>query len=148
MLRDVVAYGTATKALSLGRRDIAGKTGTTKRETSMPVRGLHATARRRRVGGHDQPKSLGAQRDGRRGGAADLDRLHAEGAEGLPDVPAEAAGRPGLAGINAESGLRDDAGSISEWFFKRSTCHGVWKRLLRRPVSGGRSSQDVRNQLF
>jgi len=29
MLRDVVAYGTATKARSLGRNDLAGKTGTT-----------------------------------------------------------------------------------------------------------------------
>jgi hypothetical protein len=49
--------------------------------------------------------------------------------------------------INAESGLRDEAGTLSEWFFNEYVPRRE-EALTPPPVPGGRSSQDVRNQLF
>jgi penicillin-binding protein 1A len=67
--------------------------------------------------------------------------------KGVPDVPAEAPEGLVSLRINAESGLRDDAGTISEWFFNEYVPRRV-EALTPTPVPGGRSSQDVRNQLF
>ena len=44
MLRDVVAYGTATRAQSLGRKDLAGKTGTTNENVDAWFCGLQRVA--------------------------------------------------------------------------------------------------------
>ncbi|PWF54908.1 penicillin-binding protein 1A [Massilia glaciei] len=64
MLRDVVKYGTATKALSLKRADIAGKTGTTNDSIDAWFAGYNSKL----VGvawiGYDQPKNLGNKETG------------------------------------------------------------------------------------
>ncbi len=64
MLKDVVRYGTATKALVLKRPDIAGKTGTTNDSIDAWFAG-YAT---KLVGvawiGYDQPKNLGNRETG------------------------------------------------------------------------------------
>jgi penicillin-binding protein 1A len=87
MLKDVARYGTAAKAQQvLKRPDIAGKTGTTNDSIDAWFAGYqphlvgHCVDRLRPAA---QP---GQQGNRRRPGAADLDRLHAEGAQ---DVPVE-----------------------------------------------------------
>jgi penicillin-binding protein 1A len=64
MLKDVVRYGTATKALSLKRTDIAGKTGTTNDSIDAWFAGYNPKL----VGiawiGYDQPKNLGNRETG------------------------------------------------------------------------------------
>jgi penicillin-binding protein 1A len=64
MLKDVVRFGTATRALSLKRPDIAGKTGTTNDSVDAWFAGYHAQL----VGiawiGFDQPKNLGNRETG------------------------------------------------------------------------------------
>jgi len=64
MLRDVVRYGTATRALVLNRPDIAGKTGTTNDSMDAWFAGYQAHL----VGiawiGYDQPKNLGNRETG------------------------------------------------------------------------------------
>jgi penicillin-binding protein 1A len=64
MLKDVVRYGTATKALVLKRPDIAGKTGTTNDSFDAWFAGYQAKV----VGiawiGFDQPKNLGNRETG------------------------------------------------------------------------------------
>ncbi|MDF3036532.1 MAG: penicillin-binding protein, partial [Paucimonas sp.] len=64
MLKDVVRFGTATKALSLKRPDIAGKTGTTNDSIDAWFCGYQPNI----VGvawiGFDQPKSLGSRETG------------------------------------------------------------------------------------
>ncbi len=64
LLREVVRSGTATRALSLGRSDLAGKTGTTNDNVDAWFAGY--TPRLVAVSwiGHDQPKSLGAKETG------------------------------------------------------------------------------------
>jgi penicillin-binding protein 1A len=64
MLKDVVRFGTAAKANVLGRRDIAGKTGTTNDSIDAWFAGYQAKL----VGiawiGYDQPKNLGNRETG------------------------------------------------------------------------------------
>ncbi len=64
MLKDVVRFGTATKALVLKRPDISGKTGTTNDSVDAWFAGYHAQL----VGiawiGFDQPKNLGNKETG------------------------------------------------------------------------------------
>ncbi|NNG23954.1 penicillin-binding protein 1A [Telluria aromaticivorans] len=64
MLRDVVRHGTATKALSLKRTDLAGKTGTTNDSIDAWFAGYNPKL----VGiawiGYDQPKNLGNRETG------------------------------------------------------------------------------------
>ncbi|MBR7801646.1 penicillin-binding protein 1A [Undibacterium fentianense] len=64
MLRDVVRFGTATKALSLKRPDIAGKTGT----TNDSIDAWFAGYQEKIVGvawiGYDQPRNLGNRETG------------------------------------------------------------------------------------
>ena len=64
MLKDVVRYGTATKALILKRPDIAGKTGTTNDSIDAWFAGYSS----KQVGvawiGYDQPKNLGNKETG------------------------------------------------------------------------------------
>ena len=64
LLKEVVRAGTATKAKSLGRSDLAGKTGTTNDNVDAWFAGY--TPRLVAVSwiGHDQPKSLGAKETG------------------------------------------------------------------------------------
>jgi penicillin-binding protein 1A len=64
MLKDVVRFGTATKALSLKRPDISGKTGTTNDSIDAWFAGYQAKL----VGiawiGYDQPRNLGNKETG------------------------------------------------------------------------------------
>lgn len=64
MMKDVVRFGTATKALSLKRPDIAGKTGTTNDSVDAWFAGYQPKV----VGvawiGYDQPKNLGNRETG------------------------------------------------------------------------------------
>jgi penicillin-binding protein 1A len=64
MMKDVVKFGTATKALSLKRPDISGKTGTTNDSIDAWFAGYQAKL----VGiawiGYDQPKNLGNKETG------------------------------------------------------------------------------------
>lgn len=64
LLKDVVRSGTATRALSLGRSDLAGKTGTTNDNVDAWFAGY--TPRLVAVSwiGYDQPKSLGPKETG------------------------------------------------------------------------------------
>lgn len=64
MLRDVVRYGTATRALSLKRPDIAGKTGTTNDSMDAWFAGYHPKIAAIAWIGYDQPKNLGNKETG------------------------------------------------------------------------------------
>ncbi len=64
MLRDVVRFGTATKALSLKRPDIAGKTGTTNDSIDAWFAGYQAKIVGVAWMGYDQPRNLGNRETG------------------------------------------------------------------------------------
>ena len=68
MLQDVVKHGTAYRAMQLGRKDLAGKTGTTNESMDAWFCGFHPSLVGIAWMGYDQPKSLGDRETG--GGAA------------------------------------------------------------------------------
>jgi len=100
MLKDVVKQGTATKALSLNRTDLAGKTGTTNDSFDAWFAGYHPKL----VGiawiGFDQPKNLGSRETG--GGLA-LPIWISYMQKALKDYPMEQRAVPeGLVNVNGD----------------------------------------------
>jgi penicillin-binding protein 1A len=59
MMKDVILYGTATRAMSLGRSDLAGKTGTTSDFKDAWFVGFNPNLVAATWVGYDQPRSLG-----------------------------------------------------------------------------------------
>ena len=148
MLRDVVVYGTAARAQTLGRKDIAGKTGTTNEHVDAWFAGYMPAL----VGiawiGHDQPKNLGTNETG---GVAALPiwiSYMQRVLKNVADRPYETPEGVVSLRINADSGLRDDGGALSEWFFSEYVPRREEASLAPPQPSGGRPAQDVRNQLF
>ncbi len=148
MLRDVVAQGTATRALSLGRKDIAGKTGTTNENVDAWFAGYLPQLVGVAWVGHDQPKPLGANETGAVAALPIWIAFMQKALKGVPDVPAEPPEGLVSLRINAETGLRDEAGTLSEWFYSEYVPRREEALTPASPAAGGRSSQDVRNQLF
>jgi penicillin-binding protein 1A len=70
MLQSVVKRGTAVRAKSLGRKDLAGKTGTTNDQHDAWFSGFNADYVTTAWVGFDQPRSLGKSGGGRETGAS------------------------------------------------------------------------------
>jgi penicillin-binding protein 1A len=143
LLRDVVRVGTATRALSLNRSDLAGKTGTTNENVDAWFCGYNAAM----VGvswiGFDQPKTLGTNETG---AVAALPIWISHMGRVLKGTPEAVLPMPaGIVGVtvNAESGLRDDAGSVTEYFFAEFPPRGRDESL-----TPGKAGKDIRDQLF
>ena len=146
LLKDVVATGTATRAKSLGRKDIAGKTGTTNDNVDAWFCGYTPSL----VGiawiGFDQPRSLGNNETGSVAALPIWISFMQRALKGVPEQPAEPP--PGVVQvrINDATGLRDDTSPLTDWFFAETLPRGREDTLV--PAPGGKSAQDVRNQLF
>ena len=146
LLRDVVAFGTGARAMQLGRRDLAGKTGTTNDNIDAWFCGYNAA----QVGvvwiGFDQPRTLGTNETG---GVAALPIWMSYMQRALKGVPEKPLTPPdGLISvrINADTGLRDESSSISEYFFAEFPPRGGGEGLA--PSVPGKVTPDVRDQLF
>ena len=146
LLRDVIAFGTATRAQVLGRRDLAGKTGTTNENVDAWFCGYNPAM----VGvawiGFDQPKTLGANETG---GVAALPiwiSFMQRALKGMPEKPLAVPDGVISVRINEATGLRDDSSGLSEWFFAEFPPRGREDTLA--PAVPGRTPQDVRDQLF
>lgn len=64
MMRDVVRYGTGRRALSLGRKDLAGKTGTTNDQRDAWFSGFNSKVVTITWVGFDNPRPLGSRETG------------------------------------------------------------------------------------
>jgi penicillin-binding protein 1A len=144
LLKDVIAYGTATRAQSLGRKDLAGKTGTTNEMVDAWFCGYNAAM----VGvgwiGFDQPKNMG---NNETGAAAALPIWIAFMAKALKGTPEASMPMPdGIIAvkINPDSGLRDDGSSLTDYFYAEFPPRGREESLV--PV--GQPARDIRDQLF
>jgi len=116
MLQDVVRYGTAHRAMQLGRQDLAGKTGTTNDSMDAWFCGFHSTVVGISWMGYDQPRSLG---DNETGGGAALPIWMSYMEEVLRGVPKAVYTMPDnmvAVPINDE-GFRDDSSSRIEYFY-------------------------------
>ena len=146
MLQDVVRSGTGARAASLGRKDLAGKTGTTNDYVDAWFAGYQQAL----VGvawiGFDQPKKLGTNETG---ALAALPIWMGYMGRALKGVPEALPGAPpGVVSvrIDPETGLQAPDGLVAEYFYNEfQPAEQPTATAERAPV---RSTEEVRSQLF
>jgi penicillin-binding protein 1A len=143
LLKDVIRVGTATRALSLNRNDLSGKTGTTNENVDAWFCGYNNAM----VGvswiGFDQPRTLGTDETGAKAALPIWIAYMAKILKGTPEANlAMPSGIVALT-INAETGLRDETGGLTEYFFAEFPPRG-----RDDSMSPGRAGKDIRDQLF
>ena len=146
LMQDVVRAGTATRALSLGRTDLAGKTGTTNDFLDAWFVGYQPGLVAVSWIGYSTPRTLG---NGETGGTAALPMwisYMAVALKGVPDQPLVPPEGVTAARVDPATGLRDaGGGGISEFFYNEN---------LPRDGEGGaqgldgRPQDDVKTQIF
>ncbi|MEY8194363.1 MAG: penicillin-binding protein 1A [Cycloclasticus sp.] len=106
LLRDVVKRGTGRRALSLGRSDLAGKTGTTNDQRDAWFNGFNPSLVAVAWVGFDNSKPLGNRETGGRAALPIWMAFMREALKGRPDIPlAQPDGVVGLL-IDPETGLK------------------------------------------
>jgi penicillin-binding protein 1A len=144
LLKDVIAYGTATRAQSLGRKDLAGKTGTTNEMVDAWFCGYNATM----VGvgwiGFDQPKTMGNNETGAAAALPIWISFMAKTLKGTPEASMPMPDGIIAVKINPDSGLRDEGSSLTDYFYAEFPPRGREESLV--PV--GQPARDIRDQLF
>ncbi|MFY9260804.1 MAG: penicillin-binding protein 1A [Gallionella sp.] len=144
MMQDVVKHGTATRAMQLGRQDLAGKTGTTSDSIDAWFCGFHPSV----VGiswiGFDQPRSLGDRETG--GGAALPMWISYMGTvlKGVPEVVYNMPDNMVQAHIN-DNGHLDKSSPILEYFYKENLPSDANNAL---PDLNAEESEQIREQLY
>lgn len=147
LLKDVVRVGTATRALALNRTDLGGKTGTTNEFVDAWFCGYNAEM----VGvswiGFDQPRTLGTSETG---AMAALPMWISYMTKALKGTPAAELPMPNgvvAVSINADSGLRDEGGGLTEYFYAEFPPRGRDDSLVS-PGVHGQPGKDIRDQIF
>ena len=150
MMRDVVRAGTATKAMALGRGDLAGKTGTTNDSHDAWFAGFNNGLVGIAWVGFDQPKSLGERETG--GGVAlPIWISYMKTAlKGVPEVPLKTP--PGVVsasvGGDTESSGLTDGKTVSDWFYAEFPPKRFIDPLTGNEGSRSKQDEEVRQQLF
>jgi len=119
LLRDVVRYGTGRKAMSLGRNDLAGKTGTTNDQLDAWFNGFHPELVAVSWVGFDRPRSLGRYETGGRAALPMWIDFMEVALQGLPESPLEQPIDMVTVRIDPETGLLaqpGDSNAIYETF--------------------------------
>ena len=144
MLRDVVRYGTAARAMSLGRNDLAGKTGTTNDSLDAWFAGFNSGLVAVSWIGYDNPTSLG---EAETGGGASLPMwmyYMAKALKGVKESPFEPP--PGVAVIPLGGELGKDGKQQVEFAYAENASNvGDGPAALRE---ANKPSEEVRNQIF
>ena len=148
LMRDVVRYGTAAKAMSLGRNDLAGKTGTTNDHIDAWFAGFNGRLVAVSWIGFDTPANLGPNETG---GQAALPIWMGYAGKVLKGVPETEISPPSgvvAVAINPATGLRerDGASKTTEYFYAESTPPFGDDSAFAR--DGTRPPDEVRNQIF
>ena len=141
MMHDVVRYGTAARAMSLGRQDLAGKTGTTNDFVDAWFSGYQPTAVGIAWVGFDQPRKLG---NSETGGVTSLPIWMGYMSQALKGVPESFMPVPDgivTAKVN-EAGRQVQDGKPE--FFMRETLPP--EGSASEP--GNRAAEDTKSQLF
>lgn len=143
LLRDVVRYGTGAKAMSLGRQDLAGKTGTTNDSIDAWFAGYNPDLVAISWIGFDNPTSLGDTETG--GGASLPIWMHymQRALKGVKEKPFEPP--PGVVSIAlGDSGK--DGRPLSEFVYAENTGNVSDGPSALREAN--KPSEEVKNQIF
>ncbi|MEO7727205.1 MAG: penicillin-binding protein 1A [Burkholderiales bacterium] len=118
MLQDVVKMGTATKAMQLGRGDLAGKTGTTNDFVDAWFCGFGTGLVTVAWIGFDNPHTLGHNETGGQAALPMWIAYMRKAMNGVEEQPRTVPEGLVHVRVNPESGLRDPDGRISEYFYQ------------------------------
>jgi penicillin-binding protein 1A len=148
LMRDVVRYGTAARAMSLGRQDLAGKTGTTNDHIDAWFAGFMGRLVAVSWIGFDTPANLGPNETG---GQAALPIWLTYAGRVLKGVPeSELSAPPGVVAVNINpmTGLREPGGAsrTMEYFYQESQPPIGDDSSFARDAS--RPPEEVKNQIF
>ena len=122
IMQDVVTKGTATKAKSLGRQDLAGKTGTTNNQVDAWFAGFNPTQVAIAWVGFDTPKSLGRDETGGKAALPIWIRYMSSALQGVPDVPYNVPDGVMKVKIDGLTGtlINEDEDGIYEYFYQEN----------------------------
>jgi len=147
-MRDVVRYGTAAKAMSLGRNDLAGKTGTTNDHVDAWFAGFNGKLVAVTWIGFDTPANLGPNETGSQAALPIWMGYAGKVLKGVPETEISPPAGVVAVAINPATGLRerDGASKTSEYFYSESTPPFGDESAFAR--DGTRPPEEVRNQIF
>lgn len=119
IMKDVIKRGTATRALQLGRNDIAGKTGTTNDHFDAWFAGYNPKQVAIAWIGYDKPKPLGGSETGGTAALPIWIKYMATALKGMPDVEPELPDGVLALRIDPITGVRadNDENGIYEYFY-------------------------------
>ena len=144
MMRDVVRYGTAARAMSLGRNDLAGKTGTTNDHFDAWFAGFSST----QVGiawiGFDNPADLGNNETGGQAALPIWMNYMGRAMKGVKEASFEPP--PGIVAVALGGETGKDGKPTTEFIYAESVgVAGEGPAALRE---ANKPSEEVKNQIF
>jgi penicillin-binding protein 1A len=151
LLRDVVKVGTATKALSLGRQDLAGKTGTTNEHRDAWFAGFHPTLVAIAWIGFDNNSPLGDKETGAVAALPIWMSYMGTALKGVPEAKLTVPSGIVQLAINPETGKQDpdNPSKIFEYFYQENVpAMQPPKEIEIQPESGEKPAEEIKDQLF
>ena len=144
MMQDVIQHGTAVRAKQLGRKDLAGKTGTTSNFIDAWFCGYQNNLVSVAWAGFDNPKSMGRNETGGRVALPIWIDYMASAIESEPEAKLIAPQGITAANIDPNTGLRDLQGTATEYFF-REQLPPQTEMVYEAPPD---AADDFRDQLY
>jgi penicillin-binding protein 1A len=141
MMQDVTRYGTAAAVARLGRRDLAGKTGTTNDFVDAWFCGYQPDLVGVAWVGYDQPKPLGRNQTGGRVALPIWIEYMGKVLKGLAEAPRTAP--PGVVAAKLEPDPTGEVKGGSEFFYREFVPKNEPPPSLVPGVLPGRSAQDA-----
>lgn len=141
MMQDVVRFGTAARAMQLGRGDLAGKTGTTNDQVDAWFCGFNPSLVAVAWIGFDQPRSLGGNETGAQAALPMWMNYMGRALKGVPETSPPAPDGVVSVIIDPASGKRASEGR-AEFFYQENL-------PSERPSWGEEGvGEDVKGQIF
>lgn len=151
LLRDVIRAGTATKALSLGRNDLAGKTGTTNDNRDAWFAGYHPSLVAIAWIGFDNNSPLGDKETGTVAALPMWMGYMAKLLRGVPEVGSKIPQGIVQLGINPETGNQDpdNPDKIYDYFYQENVPAMQPPREIEiDEANGEKPAEEIKDQLF
>jgi penicillin-binding protein 1A len=120
MLQDVTRYGTAGRASKLGRRDLAGKTGTTNEHVDAWFCGYSSSLVGISWVGYDQPKNLGRNETGGMTALPIWISYMERALKGVPEIARAVPAGIATAETGGDPGTPREGKSIAEFFYREN----------------------------
>jgi penicillin-binding protein 1A len=149
IMRDVVRAGTATRAMKLGRGDLAGKTGTTNEFVDAWFCGWGGDLVAIAWIGFDTPQTLGRNETGSQAALPIWINYMGPALKGVPEQALTPPNGVVAMRVNPETGLRvaDAQSGIVDYFYQEYL-PPEQETLVGGVLGGERPREEVRNQLF